>query len=202
MKTVVSPALPRCGRIQDVLRAFAAGSGPTVKEPLRYLRWPAWHPRADGKVWTVAGDGRAFIWAGRRVKGFADYVMPSPGMGYFDLPSVWGLWRPAGSFDFAPAPCGAWGSGMADTIYLAQCPAVVRRYDLARLQLLDRCMLGLGQEWRDAAGRVVGWKSVSFEGNFDGVTVRGVVFCDPPPAIRLEKKRATAAKTRLKRASK
>lgn len=186
--------LPRCARIQDVLRRFAAGTGRKVPERYRFLRVPAWHPRADSKTWTVAGDGSVFIWAGRRVPGFADYVMPSPGMGYFDLAEVWGLWRPAGSYDFAPAPLGAWGSGQSDTIYLAQCPADVRRYDLARLQLLDRCALGHGLEWRDKGGRVVGWRTLRFEGDFDGVKMRGVVFCQPPAAIRREGRAELRAK--------
>lgn len=200
-KNTQPPQLPRCPRVQDLLRQFSSGTGPAVSESARYLAVPFYHTRGDGRTVTVAGDGRGFIWALSRVPGFADYQVPPAGFGYFELPRIWGLYRPGSELP-APLPRGAWGSRQADTVFITQSPAVVRRYDLARLQLLDTCTLGPGEAHRDAAGRPCGWKSISFRGTFGSISLQGVVFCDAPPAVRQAAIRANRAKSKLKMASK
>jgi len=144
--------------------------------------------RGDGKWITLAGDGRVFLWAAGRVPGFADYRQPPHGMGYLDLPTILALRLGAPLID-APDPRGAWGARQSDDVDLIQQPAMISRWTLARLHALDTRRLGIGSPWL-AAGRSIGWRYVSLTATFGRLRIAGVIFCEPPPAIRLIKKAA------------
>ena len=174
--------IPHPVREQELLRLFAAGTGPTVKPELQYLAFPVYHHRADGKVLTFAGDGRVFIWTAVRVPGFADYIVPPAGFGYVSLPEILNKPRTYPQ-DPAPPPSGVWTSGQCDDIFVGQTIARVRRSILARLAALDTCRLGNG-ETHVMGGMSVGWKHIAFAGTFGRLHLQGIILCEPPLALR------------------
>lgn len=184
--------LQRPGSPQAVMKLFAASNLPKQPECLRYLSRP--HYRTIGqRTVTFAGDGRVFLWAHSRIPGFADYQHPPPGMGYVDVPDVLALRRGFAQID-CPQPAGPWTAGAAmDEVWISQHAARVRRFDLARLNLLNTVQLGAGEKFVEN-GYTTGWRTVGIWWKHGTLAGEGLILCPPPrskavPALKPKRKK-------------
>lgn len=174
---VQTAALSRPDTAQQVLRLFAASTARAVPERLRYLARP--HYRLiGGKPVTLAGDGRVFLWAHGRVPGFADYEIPPGGFGYVDMPAILALHRGPAQID-APAPAGGWKGQAHDEVVVSNFPALVHRYDLARLMLLDTVRLGPGEPYKRGSWQT-SWCTLALTWKHGTASGAGLVFCKLP----------------------
>lgn len=172
--------LPRPADAQTLLRLFTPRLARKPDERMRYLARPFYH-RLDAREVTMAGDGHVFVWAWGRVPGFRDYEVPPGGFGYYRLTDVINLPRRSCQ-EPCPAPQGPWAGNAADTVWLGQTPARLRRADLVRLAVFDTCLLGPGGTWLPRP-EPQAFKYVNFTWQYGTLRGGGIVFCGQPGAV-------------------